>query len=365
MKERQGDLTRLFFTLVFVGMLCFGNVVKAEKVITAVPETTTESELKDGGTIVQGWNEKRTSYYVKGKKVTGIKRIDGELYYFKPNGKLFRKKGLHKLNGKYYYFGKGYAMKTGVVKVKGKAYYFMQRTGARYEKSGFHKIGGKGYYFLKNASLKSGWYRSANNNRYYFDPKTYAATTGWKYVSGYKYYFMKNGRLSQDVRKLMKKNTSYKIKVNRMAGCVTVYAKDGTKGYTIPVVSFVCSPGYATPLGTFHTGAKYRWLELIGPCWGQWCTVITGDILFHSVYYDRYNDNRSLNVNAYNQLGNVVSHGCVRLTAADTKWIYDYCPSGTEVVIYDNQNNPGPFDKPKAQKLSADHTWDPTDPAFK
>ena len=70
-------------------------------------------------------------------------------------------------------------------------------------------------------------------------------------------------------------------------------------------------------------------------------------------------------VKAYNKLGTVASHGCIRLRAGDAKWIYDNCDIGTKVTIYDNKKVPGPFDKPKAQKLSSSHTWDPTDPAFK
>ena len=72
----------------------------------------------------------------------------------------------------------------------------------------------------------------------------------------------------------------------------------------------------------------------------------------------------SLNVGAYNRLGTMASHGCVRMTAGDCKWIYDNCKVGTKVEIYNSKKNPGPFDKPKAKKLSASQTWDPTDPAF-
>ena len=56
--------------------------------------------------------------------------------------------------------------------------------------------------------------------------------------------------------------------------------------------------------------------------------------------------------------------GCVRLTVEDAKWIYDNCPSGTYVEIYDSED-PGPLGKPEALKLDADSPnkgWDPTDP---
>ena len=126
----------------------------------------------------------------------------------------------------------------------------------------------------------------------------------------------------------------------------------------------ICSAGNATPIGTYNTQAKYRWRTLIGPCYGQWCTRIVDGFLFHSVYYNSYNNNKTLSVSAYNKLGTTCSHGCVRLTAGDAKWIYDNCKLKTKVVIY-SSSDPGPFGKPTAYKLSSSHTWDPTDPNMK
>lgn len=188
---------------------------------------------------------------------------------------------------------------------------------------------------------------------------------GWRYVKyngeTLKIYYNAKGEKVKDVRNRIGKQDSYYIKVNKQKCVVTVYAKDGDKGYIIPVVSFVCSPGQSTPVGTFYTPAKYRWRELMGPCWGQWCTRIVNGFLFHSVFYNSYNNNDSLSVGAYNKLGTICSHGCVRVTAGDAKWIYDNCPLDTKVTIY-NSSAPGPFGKPSAVKLPYWHTWDPTDP---
>ena len=41
-----------------------------------------------------------------------------------------------------------------------------------------------------------------------------------------------------------------------------------------------------------------------------------------------------------NSLGSPMSHGCVRLTAIDAKWIYDNVSSGTTVRIGDNLDYP-------------------------
>ena len=51
----------------------------------------------------------------------------------------------------------------------------------------------------------------------------------------------------------------YLIKVNRKQCVVTIYEKDETGKYTIPVKAMLCSPGWDTPLGTFKTPEKYRW----------------------------------------------------------------------------------------------------------
>lgn len=153
----------------------------------------------------------------------------------------------------------------------------------------------------------------------------------------------------------------YLIKVNRKMCTVTIYKKDSNGNYTVPIKAMACSPGWDTPLGTFRTPAKYRWQLLMGDVWGQYCTRIHGGILFHSVWYYERNES-TLSNRQFNNLGTVCSHGCVRLNVQDVKWIYDNCPLGTTVVIYDS-NNPGPLGKGKSIKVSSASTmgYDPTD----
>lgn len=364
MKKSRNVLYLIICTaLILGGIIQLGETVYADTVVDAQPATDLPAEE----TVQVGWNEKKTNYYVDGEKVKGIQKINNKLYYFDAKGDLYKKFGKQTIKGKVYYFNSDYSLKTGVVKIGKKAYYFQKKNGERYDGEGIKKVDGTYYNFTSQHSLRSGWFRDKKKTRYYFDKKKFSALTGWKYVGKYKYYFNKKGQLQQDVRKKLskKQKSSYVIRVNRTASCVTVYAKDGKKGYTIPVVAFVCSAGKGTPTGTFHIRDKLRWHELIGPCWGQWCEHLTDDILFHSVYYNSKNNNRTLDVSAYNKLGTMASHGCVRLTAGDAKWIYDNCKVGTKVIIYNDKKNPGPFDKPKAKKLSPSHTWDPTDPTIK
>ncbi len=156
----------------------------------------------------------------------------------------------------------------------------------------------------------------------------------------------------------------YLIRINRAANCVTVYQADENGDYDTPVKAMVCSTGDATPLGVFTTSDKYTWRALQGNVYGQYATRITGHILFHSVPY--YSQNKSdLEYEEYNKLGQAASLGCIRLACIDAKWIYDNCPKGTTVEIYDDAENPGPLGKPEGIYLdltSPNRGWDPTDP---
>lgn len=153
--------------------------------------------------------------------------------------------------------------------------------------------------------------------------------------------------------------SDYLVKINKQANCVTIYRKNAAGTYK-PVKALICSTGYATKLGTYSLGEKMRWHVLDGPCYGQYCTRIYGGVLFHSVWYSGQNNPATLSVSSYNKLGTTASHGCVRLTVAGAKWIYDNVPSGTKVVIY-SSSVPGPLGKPAAIKLPYTYAWDPTD----
>lgn len=160
----------------------------------------------------------------------------------------------------------------------------------------------------------------------------------------------------RDTQNIQAATYNYYIKINKGTNVVTVYKQDGT-----PYTAFTCSIGYATPVGTFHTMAKYRWWVLDGPCYGQYCTRITGSILFHSVWYHQQTKN-SQSYTQYNKLGTTASHGCCRLTVAASKWIYDNCPTGTTVTIFNGSAKDDPLGKPKTIKVKGYSGWDPTDP---
>lgn len=154
----------------------------------------------------------------------------------------------------------------------------------------------------------------------------------------------------------------YEIKVNRQENCVTVYTYDDDGEYTIPVRAMVCSCGLddGTITGDFDMYFKDEWHALFNDVYGHYVSGISGDFLFHSVpFYSSEPD--QLETEEFNKLGTAASMGCVRLAIADTKWIYDNCPVGTAISIFDD-DEPGPLGKPETIKIAdLDNGWDPTD----
>ena len=339
------------------------------------------------GQMYTGWRylDGKVFYFQKGgakanrgRMYTGWAYMEGKVFYFKPTGgygtRGARQTGWMTLSGKKYYFktSGGYGitggMYTGFQKIGGQTYYFKQ-SGAYGVKGqmlkGWQKISSSWYYFQSSGAMATKWMRY-NGQWYYLNPSGGKMLKGWNYIDSYKFYFRPNssggpvGSLVQDVSSMVK--GPYYATVDRVRNVVTIYAKDESGKYRIPVKAMTCSvglPGTATPSGTFNTTAKYRWKELMGPSWGQYATRIVGGVLFHSVAGSAPNP-YALPAGEYNRLGSPASHGCVRLCVRDAKWIYDNCSIGMTVKIGDNLYLP--FDKPATILIPPSQNWDPTDP---
>lgn len=209
--------------------------------------------------------------------------------------------------------------------------------------------------------LKNGTKQLSNRSKAVTEKLSYSS----KYVDGYLLYYDASGDLITNVDGIIGAQKNYTVEVNRTTNTTTVYAYDSKKkAYIIPVKTFLCSTGTATPAGTFKTSTKYRWHALYHDVYGQWCTRITGHILFHSVYYGTTGNANTLDVAEFNKLGTAASAGCIRLTCADVKWLYDNCGKKTTVIIYDS-DDPGPLGYEDQLILDDNHTWDPTDPNMK
>ena len=171
-------------------------------------------------------------------------------------------------------------------------------------------------------------------------------------------------------------SSDYLVRVNLSTNVVTVYAKDSDGSHTIPVNAMLCSPGPATPIGTFEMAGKWRYLELVENMTGQYISQILGDYLFHTVpSYGWDNDNveGTVIVDEFRKQGTSCSHGCIRLYAGDAAWMYyntvgnwtSYNPTMIEIGYFGAGADPwGTPAKLGVPGYYTDYTmWDPTDPS--
>ena len=125
-------------------------------------------------------------------------------------------------------------------------------------------------------------------------------------------------------------NTTYFINVNKQNQKTYIYK--GKANNWILLKTCPCSTGISgdeTPSGSFSIKEKGDWFfsdkyAQGGKYWSQ----ITGDILFHSIPFAK--DRTTILDYTMNKPS---SHGCVRLSIDDAKWIYDNIPKGSKVII--------------------------------
>ena len=314
---------------------------------------------------------KKQTYYLdpdnSGIRATGWKTISGKKYYFNAKGRMA--KGFCTIDGKKYYMNAKGGMKTGLATINGKKYYFDPTTGVmqtgwvttpKKQKTyyfnskgeavtGWMTLDGKKYFFSNKGIMQKGWLTQAGK-KYYLDPSTGAMVTGKQTIDGKSYDFGTKGYIVVEV------TGAWSIKVNQGTCVVTVY-----RGNTA-IKAMLCSVGLngATPNGTFKLGVKRHWHALYGGVYGQYTSLITGNILFHSVYYYTYRNPNTLSTAEYNKLGSPASAGCVRLNCADAYYIYHNVPVGTPVTIFKGTASDDPL--PRPAKLTITTNYDPTDP---
>ncbi len=294
-----------------------------------------------------------------------------------------------------------------------KVQFVIYRLGSNKKKLGTYKAkvssNKKKYYItLKNTQTGSfkviaygytNWNKKIRLNSQIFRlKKKDMGKNGWYYekYSGkkYKVYYENNVKQTDLTKELNLKKSSgsntnkFYIEINRAACVVTVYMYDDeTKKYDIPVktctvsvgrdVSTVAGTGGLnehssyTPIGTYSIcsngqSVKYSLKPMYEPdgsiVYARWASHIVGNVYFHSVAVGSQS-HYALSAYNYNRLGSPASAGCVRMTVADAKWIYDYASAGSTVkIVKGNSSKPGPLGKNKTIKING-VSYDPTDPA--
>jgi hypothetical protein len=128
---------------------------------------------------------------------------------------------------------------------------------------------------------------------------------------------------------------------------VTVFEKDEKGEYTKVVRRFLCSSGRTdvdeadpedeatpTPRGVWKIGGRERFgkfANFSGEYARYWVQIV-GSIYFHSLLFSKRSVN-AMKRQPYADIGEKVSHGCVRLYVEDAKWLYYYACPGTTVEI--------------------------------
>ena len=86
--------------------------------------------------------------------------------------------------------------------------------------------------------------------------------------------------------------------------------------------------GHPTPRGRYETDYKTEFLGKEGVYLCRWGVHYYGGYLFHSVLYTWRGD-----AILDGELSARISHGCVRLSPEDSRWIYETAPLGAVVLV--------------------------------
>ena len=267
-------------------------------------------------------------------RASGLVSIGADTFYADPaTGKLLT--GWQTIAGKTYWFDpQSMVMHHGWLQNDGNWYWFDETSGVM--KTGWLKTGNKWYWLDTDGKMLIDW-QLISGDWYYFTPSTGAMYTGVLYWNGRYYLLSDSGKMvSLKVSNMpmfqkaqqYKSSTSWLIMVDTKGCRVGIY--QGRYNAWKPIKEWSCcsgAPSTPTVLGQFTvTGKGYSFGN------GYTCYYYTqfyGDYLFHSILYRpgtfRVQDGR---------MGVRISHGCIRLSIDNAKWIYNNIPYGTKVVTY-------------------------------
>ena len=173
-----------------------------------------------------------------------------------------------------------------------------------------------GAWYIRNGKVDFSY-----NGKVTWNGRAYTVTNGK--INSYSNYSM--FRKAQGISS----NTNWLILVDTKANKVAIYS--GSKGNWTEKKYWSCTTGAAgtpTVKGYFTVQSKGPSFGSGYTCW--YYTQFYGNYLFHSILY---NPGSKTSVQD-GRLGINASHGCVRLSLTNAKWIYDNIPRGTKVYVY-------------------------------
>ncbi|MDO4740356.1 MAG: Ig-like domain-containing protein [Eubacteriales bacterium] len=160
------------------------------------------------------------------------------------------------------------------------------------------------------------------------------------------------------------KDLPYYLEIDKGNQVVRVYERDEDGLLTKLIRRMVCSTGayentVANGLYRAHS-ARLEWMTTIEKnVYCQYGTRFREHIWFHSLPYEGTRRSR-MDMEEYAKLGTNASHGCIRLLAADAKWIYENVSQGCWILMCKCERSEAEYGSlwwPEAQD-----GWDPTDP---
>ena len=268
-----------------------------------------------GGELAKGWFDFESNQYWANEHcvvVEGWQKIDSKWYWFDGSTNGAMVKGWQKIDGTWYYFQNDGAMKIGWLKDNG-SWYYLSSSGAM--KTGWLLLGDTWYYLKNSGAMATGSYK----------------------INGTWHQFANSGAWISPEATMTKKAQSFSSKTNWLilVDCTDNYVGifKGSQNNWVMHKYIRCTSGaYSSPTvkGTFTIGAKgLHFGEEKGyTCW--YYTQFYGNYLFHTVLYSPYSRTNIID----GRLGINASHGCVRLSMDNAKWIYDNIPKGTKVHVY-------------------------------
>ncbi len=260
--------------------------------------------------------------------------------------------------GKRYYLSDGVRCENGSYLI-GSTYYIFVDSILQTE-PGWVDAGGSRYYIKSDGSVRTGWW-TTKGKTYYFN-SIGKLSTGLVMISGSPYYFYDGTEKDGGEKYTMAKSTTVNgYKINSKGVCTNlstktellleaqnhtsinnylividhiycglgIYKRDSNGDwYTYKYMS--CAPGKAstpTYTGTYKITSSRGYYFDSGSVRCFWYSTFNGNQAIHSVLY--YPEGGL----ADGRVGMRLSHGCVRIPYSEAKWIYDYIPTGTTVVV--------------------------------